>query len=148
MKSLYLISVITMFSSIAQANECEVTVTSNDAMQFDTSAIEVPASCSEFEVTLQHSGRLPKMAMGHNWVLTTSSDAQPVATDGIAAGPSNHYIKPNDSRVIAFTPLIGGGEVTSVTIDVSKLNSTENYTFFCSFPGHIGIMKGDFSIKE
>ncbi|HBI76456.1 MAG TPA: azurin, partial [Alteromonas macleodii] len=47
-------------ASGAFANECEVTVESNDAMQFNTSNVVIPASCSEFTVTLKHTGQLPK----------------------------------------------------------------------------------------
>jgi len=41
-----------LMASGAFANECEVTVESNDAMQFNTSNVVIPASCSEFTVTL------------------------------------------------------------------------------------------------
>ena len=46
--------------------------------------------------------------MGHNWVLSTEQNMQGIITDGNAAGLSNHYIKPNDSRVIGATDIIGG----------------------------------------
>ena len=71
----------------------------------------------------------------------------PEYADAIAAGLDNHYIKPEDERVIAFTNIIGGGEKTSVTFSVDKLKAGEDYTFFCSFPGHIALMKGTVSLK-
>ena len=80
--------------------------------------------------------------MGHNWVLTKTADVQAVAADGIPAGVANQYVKTGDTRVIAHTKVLGPGESDSVTFSVKKLTATDSYTFFCSFPGHSGIMKG------
>lgn len=129
------------FPALAQDN-CSVTVDSNDAMQYDKKSIDISKSCEEFTVKLTHSGKLPKNTMGHNWVLTKASDLQGAATEGMSAGLDNNYVKPNDERVIAFTPVIGGGEETSVTFPVSKLSEGTEYKFFCSFPGHFAIMQG------
>jgi azurin len=43
--------------------------------------------------------------------------------------------------------VIGAGEKDSVTFDVSKLDAAEKYQFFCSFPGHISMMKGSVTLK-
>jgi len=126
----------------AMAAQCEATIEGNDAMQFDVKEMTVDKSCEEFTVHLKHVGKLPVAAMGHNWVLTTTADMQAAATDGMAAGAANGYLKPNDERIIAHTDMIGGGEESSVTFDVSKLNEGEEYTYFCSFPGHWAVMKG------
>ena len=136
------------FASSAFANDCAVTVESNDAMQFNTSNVVIPASCDEFTVTLKHTGQLPKQSMGHNWVMTAKADGQAVATDGMSAGLDNNYIKPNDERVIGATEIIGGGEETSTTFSVKGLSKDEDYMFFCSFPGHIGIMKGTVTLES
>ena len=136
------------FASSAFANDCAVTVESNDAMQFNTSNVVVPASCDESTVTLKHTGQLPKQSMGHNWVMTTKADGQAVATDGMSAGLDNNYIKPNDERVIGATEIIGGGEETSTTFSVKGLSKDEDYMFFCSFPGHIGIMQGTVTLES
>lgn len=132
----------------ALAQNCEVTIESNDQMRYDTDRVEVPKSCSEFTVNLTHSGQLPKNIMGHNWVLTKSEDMQGVVSDGVAAGLDNDYLKPNDERVIAATPMIGGGEQTSVTFSVSALQEGQDYTFFCSFPGHSALMKGSLVLVD
>lgn len=147
-KLVALISVVTALFVTApvQASDCEIVVGSNDMMQFDTKAITVNKSCKEFKVTLKHTGKLPKAAMGHNWVLTKASDARSVAAEGMTAGADNSFVKPGDARVIALTKVIGGGESTSVTFPVSKLKAGEQYKFFCSFPGHIGIMIGDLTL--
>ncbi|MGP1667228.1 MAG: plastocyanin/azurin family copper-binding protein, partial [Rhodanobacter sp.] len=57
------------------------------------------------------------------------------------------YVKPDDARVIAHTSLIGGGESTSMSFAVSKIQGDGPYEFFCSFPGHSALMKGSISVK-
>lgn len=134
-------------ASFVQADECAFTLNSTDSMQYDQKAITVKSSCKEFTLNLVHTGKLPKNVMGHNWVLAKSDDAKAVAADGIPAGVDNNYVKAGDERVIAFTPLIGGGETTSVTFPVSKLKAGEAYTYFCSFPGHISLMQGTLTVE-
>lgn len=133
-------------AQFAQADECSLTLNSNDAMQFDQKSIVVSKTCKEFTLNLAHTGKLPKTVMGHNWVLSKTDDSKAVATDGLSAGVDNQYVKPGDARVIAFTKLIGGGETASVTFPVSKLAAGTAYTFFCSFPGHIAIMQGSLTL--
>ena len=72
---------------------------------------------------------------------------QSVATAGMSTGLDNDYMPADMSKVIAHTEIIGGGESTSVTFDVSELSKDVNYSFFCSFPGHWGVMKGQFIIE-
>ena len=123
---------------------CKVEITGTDQMQFDKKEIAVAADCTEVELTLKHAGKLPAQAMGHNWVLTKTADLTPVATDGMSAGFANDHIKKGDTRVIAHTKIIGGGQTTSIKFPTSSLKKGEAYSFFCSFPGHYSIMKGAF----
>ena len=126
----------------AMAADCAITVEGNDQMQFSVKNIEVPKSCKSYTVTLKHVGKMPKSSMGHNLVLTTAADATATAADGMKAGAAADYVKAGDTRVIAHTKVIGGGESTQVVIDVAKLKAGTDYTYFCSFPGHSFIMKG------
>lgn len=148
MKMKYLITPVffTAVSMHALADDCSVTIDSTDSMKFDKSEIVIDKSCKEFTINLTHSGKLAKNIMGHNVVITKAADARAVASDAIGAGLDNHYVKPGDERVIAFTDIIGGGEKTSVTFSVDKLTAGEDYTFFCSFPGHISLMQGSVSV--
>ena len=123
---------------------CKVDIAGNDQMQFDKKEIAVAADCTEVEVTLKHTGKLPAQAMGHNWVLTKAADLTAAATDGMGAGFANDHVKKGDTRVIAHTKIIGGGQTTSVKFATSLLKKGEAYSFFCSFPGHYSIMKGSF----
>jgi len=132
----------------AWAADCAVEIEGNDAMQFNKTAIAVPASCKQFTVKLKHAGKLPKTAMGHNWVLTRAGDMQGAATDGMAAGAARNYVKDGDTRVVAHTKVIGGGEVDTVTFATTALKAGEPYTYFCSFPGHSAIMKGTLTLAK
>ena len=134
-------------TSSLQAKDCAVTIGSNDAMQYTTKEMTVPAGCTKMTVTLKHNGKLPKVAMGHNWVLTKDGDFMAVASAGAAAGPANNYLTKGDKRVLFATTVIGGGESTSVVVDLSALKKGEKYKFFCSFPGHFAIMNGAFIYK-
>jgi len=136
-----------LFSAPLWANECEVKVEATDQMQFSTNAITVDKSCKTFTVNLVHTGQMDKNVMGHNWVLSTAADMQPVITDGSAAGLDNEYLKDDDPRVIAHTKVIGGGEKDEAKIDVSKLTAGEEYMFYCTFPGHSAMMKGTLVVK-
>lgn len=125
---------------------CDFDIEAGDSLQFNVSQIEVEASCESVTIKLKHTGQLPAAAMGHNWVLTTDTDFQAVATAGMSAGLAGNYLPSGDERVIAATKIIGGGEATSVTFSIAGLDAAGSYTFFCSFPGHWSIMKGRFSI--
>ena len=129
-------------SAFAADKVCKVDISGTDQMQFDKKEIAVAADCTEVEVTLKHAGKLPAQAMGHNWVLAKTSDLAGVASDGMGAGLPNDYIKKGDARVLAHTKVVGGGQSTSVKFPTSALKKGGDYTFFCSFPGHIALMKG------
>ena len=130
----------------AWGQECSQTIEGNDMMRFDLSEIRVGADCGAVTITLKHVGQLPVNAMGHNFVLTATADYVAVATDALTAGPPN-YLPEGDSRVLAASAMIGGGEETSVTIDVSGLQAGGDYTFMCTFPGHYVLMNGKFIIE-
>jgi len=132
----------------AAAAECKATVESNDAMQFNVKALSVPASCKQYTVTLKHTGKLPATVMGHNFVLGKTADINGIATDGMKAGAAQNYVKAGDTRVIASSKVIGGGQTATVTIPVAKLKAGESYTYICSFPGHSSIMRGTLSIAK
>ena len=135
--------IISVLSFSVSANNCEITIDANDSMQFTKKELTVtPSKCKEVTLKLVHIGKLPTQTMGHNWVLTKTSDYQSVAIVGMSATLANNYVPKDDSRVIANTKVIGGGEQTSITFASTILKVGEDYTFFCSFPGHFSVMKG------
>lgn len=140
--SLLLALVVLLPAAPALARTCAVTIESNDRMQFSQPQIAVAADCTQVDLTLKHTGKMAANVMGHNWVLTRTADFQPVAMAGMRSNLADSYLPKGDARVIAFTPVIGGGQTTRVRFATSKLTRGGNYTFFCSFPGHWGVMKG------
>jgi azurin len=128
----------------AHADPCQLEISGNDQMQYDKQTLTVPASCKEVTVTLHHAGKLPREAMGHNWVLVNGPDVDAVANAGMGAGLANDYVASADKRVLAHTKVIGGGQTTSVTFETSGLKAGGDYRYLCTFPGHHALMHGTF----
>lgn len=126
---------------------CATEIEGNDAMQFNVGAIVVPASCSDFKITLRHTGKLAANVMGHNVVIVKDADLAGVAADGISAGIDAGHVKAGDARVVAHSTLVGGGQTTSVSFPVNRIKDGGPYAFFCSFPGHAALMKGTISVQ-
>ena len=120
---------------------CELKIEGNDAMQYNAKEMTVEKDCTDVKVTLKHTGKLPKASMGHDWVLTKEADMMAIVGASGAAGVANDYL-PKDAKIIAATKLIGGGEEASVTFKASLLTAGEKYKYFCTFPGHFGVMQG------
>jgi len=146
-RSIAVVSLLALAGNAFGADKvCKLEITGTDAMQYDKKELSVAGDCTQVELTLHHSGKLPAQAMGHNWVLSKTADVSGVASDGVAAGFAKDHVKDGDARVIAHTKIVGGGQSTSVTFPMSKLKAGESYTYFCSFPGHSSLMKGTFKV--
>lgn len=128
----------------AASTQCSFDLEGNDAMQFNVKNIDVPKSCAEFTINLKHVGTMPIAAMGHNVVIAKTADISGIAADGSAVQPD--HVKAGDTRVIAHSSMVGGGQSTSVKVDVSKI-ADGGFSFFCTFPGHSGMMQGTLSLK-
>lgn len=143
-----LLSILTIFTlafttNVMAQDKVEITIESNDKMQFDMNEIKVEAG-QTVVLTLKHVGKLPKAAMGHNWVLLTKGTD--INTFGAAASKAadNGYIPEGTDKVIAATDLIGGGQETTIEFTAPEAGT---YDFICSFPGHYAMMKGKFIVE-
>ncbi|AXI59485.1 azurin [Pseudomonas kribbensis] len=142
------VSLLALASSQLMAAECTTTVESTDQMTYTTKEFTVDKSCKTFTVKLTHGGSLPKNVMGHNLVISKTADMQAIATEGMSQGLEKDYLKADNAAIIAHTKMIGAPEKeTEVTFDTSKLEAGGDYSFFCSFPGHISMMKGKVVVK-
>ena len=131
-------------AAAASADPCKISIDSNDMMQFSAHELAVPTECTDVEVTLRHSGKLPAKVMGHDWVLAKDSDVSAIVNAGLAAGPKNGYLPESDRRIIAATRIVGGGESTTVKFSTGALVQGARYVFFCTSPGHSSVMRGAF----
>ncbi|MFV1884154.1 MAG: azurin [Balneola sp.] len=121
----------------------EIVIEGNDQMRFNLSEIKVKAG-ETVTLTLKHTGKLPKAAMGHNWVLLAAgTDVKTFATEAMKAR-DNEYIPEGSEQILAYTALIGGGEETTIEFTVSEAGE---YDFICSFPGHYALMKGKLIVE-
>lgn len=136
-----------LIAGVAHADNCEIALTGDDAMKFDKSEVVVSAACQTITISLTHSGKLPVASMGHNVVIAATSDVQALGTAGMSAGAGANYVPAGDRRVIAHTPIIGGGATTTASFAGSALTAGGDYSFFCSFPGHWAIMKGKLVVQ-
>ena len=139
-------SVLMLGAPAAMAATCSVNLEGNDMMKFNVANIDVSKSCKDFTINLKHTGKLARNVMGHNVVVAKTGDMKGIDADGIKAGLASNYVKAGDTRAIAHSKVVGGGESTSVKIPVSKLGAGP-YSFFCSFPGHSALMKGTITLK-
>jgi len=127
---------------IATADVCSLAINATDDMRFEQDTLQVEARCTDVEVTLHHTGKLPANIMGHNWVLTKTADVAAVANAGMGAGLANSFQRPGDARIIAATKIVGGGQNAVVKFNTAQLERGVSYSYFCSAPGHFSMMKG------
>lgn len=106
---------------------------------FDTDTITVSTGK---EVTLTMSS--VAITNAHNWVLIAAgADKTDVAAAGLKAGQDNDFVEPGDTRVIAHTASIFGGDSSQVTFTTPAPGT---YTFVCTVPGHDRQMFGKFIV--
>lgn len=140
-----------LFAAAAHAapnSDCSIDVEGRPGKQFSPSHINVPASCQEFTVRLIHTGKNSKAQAGHNWVLAKTEDIDAVMIDGLNAGVGHEFLAPGDARILAKTPMLGGGETATVTFPVARLQAGQSYTYYCSFPAHAQHMRGTLILQR
>ena len=121
-----------------------IVIKGSDAMQFDLKEIKVKAG-QKVKLTLTHSGKLAKAAMGHNWVLLKpGTDVAAFGSKAAAARETEYIPKSEEASIIAHTKLVGGGESDTVEFTAPAKGT---YTYICSFPGHYALMKGTFIVE-
>ena len=119
-------------------------ISGSDSMKYDVEAIDARAG-QPCEVTFKNAGTLPKVAMGHNFVLLKLHTNVPAFLEAGPANAATEYIAPEQKvNVIASTKLLGPGESDTISFDVP---TSGNYEFLCTFPGHYAAgMKGTFVV--
>lgn len=111
---------------------------SSDNLGFSTETLTASAG-SRVILTFNNNANTQQ----HNWVLVQNGTKDTVAAAGLAAGPANNWVAPDDANVIANTKLIAAGESTEVTFAAPTAGT---YQFACTFPGHNLTMFGTFEV--
>lgn len=121
------------------AVENVLVIEGNDQMQFNVNELRAVAG-KPIKLTLKHTGKIPKEAMGHNLViLQEGTDEAAFAAKAITAKDTDYIPASEKASIVAHTKLIGGGEEDTIEFTVDKKGT---YNFLCTFPGHVSMMKG------
>lgn len=117
-----------------------VSITADDTMKFSLTEIRAQAG-EKVRVTFKNVGRMPKQAMGHNWMLLVPmADGEVLALAQAAAARAPEYLPADTAKIIAHTKLLGPNE--SDTVEFTAPAAPGDYPFVCTFPGHAALMKG------
>ena len=124
-----------------------VVITGDDKMMFGTTSFEVKAG-TKVKVTLKNIGMIPKIAMGHNFVLLKKGETafgfgpQVVVNGGTQA---NGFIPTKGKeKILVNTKMLGPGEEDSVIFTAPEPG---DYEYLCTFPGHFALMRGKMTVK-
>jgi azurin len=122
-----------------------IEITSDDTMKFNVTALTAKPG-EQVTVKLTNNGKLPKAAMGHNFVLLAKGTDLTAFTGEAVMAQATEFIPAKfKAQVLANTKLLGPGESDEVSFRAPTAPGV--YTFICSFPGHFALMKGTFEVK-
>mgnify|MGYP001457423995 CR=1 FL=1 len=125
----------------------KITISGNDTMQFDTKEFEVNSG-EKVELELKNTGKLPKIAMGHNLVILKKDvSAIKFGQKVLAAGGSATNPLPESvmDDVLVATKLLGPGESEVLNFKVPLEKGS--YQYVCTFPGHFAMMRGVMEVE-
>ena len=130
----------------AAAAVANIELTANDSMKFNQTRFEVSAG-QEVKVTMTNLGTMPKVAMGHNFILLKKGTDLKAFTDAAIMAAATDYIPASlADQIIAHTKLLGPKQSDEVTFKAPT--EPGEYPFICSFPAHyLSGMKGVIVVK-
>lgn len=122
----------------------EFNLTGGDQMKYNLKAM-VAKEGDLIRVNFQNIGKMPKEAMGHNFVLLKPGvDVAFFATRAIASKHDDYIPADELDKIIVHSKLLGPGE-TDVIEFTAPAKGT--YKFICSFPGHYMSMQGNLIVR-
>lgn len=123
-----------------------IDIIGTDDMKYSVTTITAKPG-EQIRVRLIARGKVPKVAMAHNFVLMKiGTDILKFLADG-APHRATDFIPPGGaSSILAKTALAGPGETVQVTFTAPK--KPGKYPYICTFPGHYQSgMKGTLVVK-
>ena len=123
-----------------------IEITASDTMKY--SLTEITAKPGEkLHVVLKAIGSMPKIAMGHNFVLLKGGvSPMDVSNAAFNARATDFIPVEMKDKILAHTGLAGGGETVEVSFAAPA--KPGKYDFLCTFPGHFSQgMKGTLTVK-
>ena len=123
--------------------EVSITINAGDDMKYDLAEIKVKEG-QTVKITLNHTGKLAKEAMGHNWALLAQGTIVSEFAAKAMQAKDTDYIPAGATEVIVHTKLIGGGQSDTIEFQAPAKGV---YEFICTFPGHSAVMKGTFYVE-
>ena len=123
--------------------EVSITINAGDDMKYDLAEIKVKEG-QTIKLTINHTGKLAKEAMGHNWALLAQGTIVSDFSAKAMQAKDTDYIPAGATEVIVHTKLIGGGQSDTIEF-VAPAKGV--YEFICTFPGHSALMKGTFYVE-
>jgi len=109
---------------------------------------QIPAKPGErLRIVLTSTGTLPKLVMGHNFVLLKAGvDPKAFSEEAMSARDTDFIPASRKAQIVAHTLLVGPGERDEVTFTVPKVAG--KYAYLCSFAGHFAAgMSGTLLVK-
>jgi len=133
-------------SAPAAASARVIQIQTADHMKYIPAAISA-APGESVTIVLTHTGKMPKLAMGHNFVLLKkASEAKGIAEKCASARDTEFIAESVKPQLLAYTKLIGPGETAQVTFTAPAQRG--DYLFICTCPGHFAMgMKGTLTVK-
>ena len=98
-------------------------------------------------IVLTSTGTLPKLVMGHNFVLLKAGvDPKAFSEEAMSARETDFIPLARKAQIVAYTSIVGPGERDEVTFTVPKVAG--KYPYLCSFAGHFAAgMSGAMVVK-
>lgn len=135
-----------LVASVPEPAGASFELTANDSMKFNLARLEVTAG-QDVTVSLTNMGNMPKVAMGHNWVLLKKeADIKAFNDAAVMAAVTDYVPAALASQVIAHTKLLGPKQSDEVKFKAPT--EPGEYVYLCTFPAHyLSGMKGVLVVK-
>ena len=124
--------------------DVHVKIDGTDTMMYSKTSFDIKSD-QKVKLTFKNTGKLPKVAMGHNIVILKKTVNLFEFCNEAVKFPTNEYFpKGREKDVIGRTKLLGPGEEDTIYFMAPDPGV---YEFVCTFPGHFALMKGKMTVK-